>query len=73
MINAPTPIVVQPRWLTVAQAATHLQVGQKLIYRAVHDGQLRAARIANRRSLRFKVEWLDAFAESTAEPVEVSR
>jgi excisionase family DNA binding protein len=60
------PIVVGP-WRTAKQAAAYAQVGTKLIYRAVARGDLRAARIDARRTLRFKTEWIDQWLEGKAE------
>jgi len=59
-------------WLTAAGSAEYLQSGVKLVYREVAAGRLRAARIGGRRALRIKVEWLDAYLEAMAEPVEVA-
>ena len=60
-------------WLTTDEAAARLRISTKTLYRLVAEGKLRAARIGGRRSLRFLAEWLDAYAESTAEPVEERR
>lgn len=60
-------------WLTADQAAQRAQVGPKTIYAAVHDGELRAARIGGRRSLRFLAEWVDAWLEASAKPIDVGR
>jgi excisionase family DNA binding protein len=58
-------------WLTVPQAAARAQVGDKTIYREVKAGRLRAARVGGKRSLRFRVEWIDAFLDQSATPIEV--
>lgn len=50
----------QTAWLTAAQAATYLQTGVKVVYRAAARGHLRVARIGGRRDIRTKVEWLNA-------------
>ena len=62
-----------PAWGTVEDAASYLQCSTKTLYRAAAAGQLRAARVAGRRSLRFRREWLDAWLENCAAPVESSR
>ena len=59
-------------WLTPKEAAGRARCGVKMIYREVNAGRLRAARIAGRRELRVKPEWVDAWLESTATPVEVA-
>jgi excisionase family DNA binding protein len=61
-----------PTWLTVPEAAERARCGPKVIYRAVHSGQLRAAQIGGRRELRFRVEWIDAWIESLSTVVELS-
>jgi excisionase family DNA binding protein len=60
-----------PVWLTVKQAAERVQCGEKVIYRAVKSGQLRAARIGGRRNLRFAPEWVDDWMVSSSQPVNV--
>ncbi|MEQ1761101.1 MAG: helix-turn-helix domain-containing protein [Vicinamibacterales bacterium] len=60
-------------WLTVKQAAARMQVGPRLVYRSVASGRLRAARIGNRRDLRFLPEWVDAFLIASSTVVEVRR
>lgn len=61
------------RWLTTAEVAERVQVGVKVIYRAVRRGKLRAARIDGRGDWRFKAEWVDAWVESCATPMEVGQ
>ena len=46
-------------WRTVEQEADRLQVGRKVIYRAVKEGQLKAVRIGGRRDIRLLPEWID--------------
>ncbi len=60
-------------WLTVKQAAARMQVGPRLVYRSVAAGRLRAARIGNRRDLRFLPAWVDEFLIASSTPVEVKR
>lgn len=60
-------------WLTVKQAAARMQVGPRLVYRSVASGRLRAARIGNRRDLRFLAAWVDEFLIASSEPIEVKR
>lgn len=59
-------------WLTPKEAAGRARCGVKMIYREVKGGRLRAARIAGRRELRMKPEWVDAWLERTATLVEVA-
>jgi excisionase family DNA binding protein len=65
VIPCPSP------WLTVGEAAERARVGVKLIYREVAAGRLRAARVGGRRDLRLRPEWIDAWLDATAIPVEV--
>ena len=51
--NTPSP------WLTVDEAAERARCGVKTVYREVHAGRLRAARIGGRRELRLLPEWID--------------
>lgn len=53
-------------YLNAREAAARARCGVKLIYRAVADGQLRAARIGGRRLLVFREEWIDEFIERSA-------
>ena len=62
---------VVPIWLTPDQAAARAQVGRGVIYHEVRAGRLRAARIGGRRELRIRPEWIDAWLEHAATPVEV--
>lgn len=70
--TAASPTGSQTPWLTPKEAAGRARCGVKMIYREVKAGRLRAARIAGRRELRIKPEWVDAWLESTATPVEVA-
>jgi excisionase family DNA binding protein len=63
----PTP------WLTVAQAAARAQTGERLIYREVRAGRLKAARVGGRRELRLRPEWVDSWLEAAATVEEIGR
>ena len=60
-------------WLTVDEARTVAKVGSKTIYREIRAGRLRAARIGGRRDIRVHRDWLSAWLEASAAPVEVRR
>ncbi len=62
----------QSPWLKSDQAAARAQVAKRTIYAAVNSGRLRAARIGDRRTLRFRAEWVDSWLESCA-PQEIKR
>ena len=70
--TAASPMGGLTPWLTPKEAAGRARCGVKMIYREVKGGRLRAARIAGRRELRMKPEWVDAWLEHTAKPVEVA-
>lgn len=55
-------------WRTVAEAAERARSGEKLIYREVQAGRLKAARVGGRRELRFRDEWIDQWLEQSATP-----
>jgi excisionase family DNA binding protein len=50
-------------WLTVGDAAEHAGVSKDTIYTACERGELRHVRIGGRRSIRLRVEWIDAWLE----------
>jgi excisionase family DNA binding protein len=58
-------------WLTVDEAAERARCSDKSIYNAAKKGKLRAAKAFNR--YRFKAEWIDAWLEQSATPVEIRR
>lgn len=63
-------------WLDVAACRRVMGLGptSKVLYRAIQNGSLRAARLSGGRGpLRVHRDWLQAWAESLAQPVEVSR
>jgi excisionase family DNA binding protein len=62
-------------WLTVREAAAYSRCGIKTLYRAVRNGQLRAARVGGRRKLVLRRDWLDAYLEACADntPKEIVR
>jgi len=60
-------------WLTADEAAQRARVGARLIYREVHAGRLRAARVGGRKALRLLPEWVDAWLQHTSTPVELNR
>jgi excisionase family DNA binding protein len=59
--------------LDTKAAAEYLHCGVRLVYAAAEAGALRHARLAGRKKLLFRREWLDQFVERTAEPQEVGR
>jgi len=61
--------------MTVREAAAYSRCGVKTLYRAVRNGQLRAARVGGRRKLVLRRDWLDAHLEACADnaPKEIGR
>jgi excisionase family DNA binding protein len=60
-----------PTWLTVEQTRRIAQCGAKTIYREIKAGRLRAARIGLRRDIRIHKDWIFAWLEGCAKPVEI--
>ena len=52
-------------WLTVKDAAARARCGEKMIYRAVKNRRLKAARVDGRNTLRFLAEWIDDWLRSS--------
>ena len=72
-MSAPdTPIVNDP-WLLLAEGAARLRVHEATLRRAIKRGQLRAARVGGRKSIRLRASWCDAWLEQTTTPVEVKK
>lgn len=63
----------QKIWLNVAEAAEYSGVSRDTIYTACERGELRHARIAGRRAIRVKPEWIDAWLEQHARGAEAWR
>ena len=63
--------------MTAREAAAYTRCSVKILYRAIHAGLLRAARVGGRRKIVVKKEWLDAYLEAmgqgAAGPVRPSR
>lgn len=66
-----TPI--EDRWLRLAEGAARLQVHEATLRRAIKRGQLRAARVGGRKSIRLRASWCDEWLEQTSTPIEVKR
>jgi excisionase family DNA binding protein len=58
-------------WLTLPEAAEYLRCSSATLRRAAHRGDLRVA-LVGQRVWRFRREWLDAYAERQATPVELT-
>jgi len=71
----PTPAVTVPPspWMTVAVAARYAAVSTDLIYLACERNELRHVRIGGRRSIRVRVEWIDAWLERFGQGGEAKR
>ncbi len=53
-------------WLTVADAADYAGVSRDTIYTACERREIRHARIAGRRAIRLRTEWIDAWLDRHA-------
>ncbi len=53
-------------WLRAREAAAYARVSPKLLYAAVHRGELKAARVGRGRTIVFHVGWLDEYLERRA-------
>ena len=60
-------------WLTAAEAAEYARCSVRMIYWSAKRDQLRTARVGFGRAIRVKREWIDAWLEACAAPVEVRR
>jgi excisionase family DNA binding protein len=58
-------------WLTLAEACQVAQCGPKLLRREIKAGRLRAARIGGRRDIRVHRDWIDAWLQASAQPIEI--
>jgi excisionase family DNA binding protein len=57
-------------WLNIVDACLYARVSSQVIYRAIADRRLRAARVDGRRKLVVKREWLDAWLTSAAPDID---
>ena len=53
-------------WMKVAESAEYASVSLDTIYTACERNELRHARIAGRRGIRIKAEWIDRWLERHA-------
>jgi excisionase family DNA binding protein len=53
-------------WLNVAEAAEYAGVSRDTIYTAVERGELRHSRLAGRRAIRIRPQWIDEWFERHA-------
>ena len=60
-------------WFTVTEGAEYAGVSRDTIYTACERGDLRHARIGDRRSIRLRHEWIDAWLEQHAKGAIVAR
>jgi excisionase family DNA binding protein len=61
-------------WLTIEEARRDVKVSAKLLYRAIHRGDLRAARLGGRSgAIRIHRTWIMEWLERSAQPVEIGR
>ena len=58
-------------WRTVKEAAARAKTCDRVIYREVKEGRLKAARIGGRRELRLLDRWVDEWLEASTTPHEV--
>jgi excisionase family DNA binding protein len=54
-------------WLNVAEGAEYAGVSRDTIYTGCERRELRHARVAGRRAIRLKREWIDAWLEQHAQ------
>jgi len=59
-------------WLTVAEGAEYAGVSRDTIYTACEHRELRHARVARRRAIRVKREWIDAWLEQHTQDADRS-
>jgi excisionase family DNA binding protein len=69
---AEPPRIASP-WMNAKEAAAYMRIGLKTLYALAKSGQLRCAKISNRRDLRFLQSWCDDALIATSTPVEVRR
>jgi excisionase family DNA binding protein len=71
-MSVETAAAVVPDWLTVKEAAARVKVSDKLIYHAIKQGRLRAARLGTRKDIRILSTWLDAWAMAESTPTVIN-
>jgi excisionase family DNA binding protein len=59
-----------PEWVTLKEAAEYLRVSPATLRRAVHHNRCRVAILGSCRAWRFRRQWLDDLAETSATPNE---
>jgi excisionase family DNA binding protein len=60
-------------WLNGQQAAAYVGKSKQFLFREIHAGRLRAARIGGRGEILTRAEWLDEFVQAQAIPISINR
>ena len=60
-------------WLRLDEAAERARVSTATLRREIRAGRLRHARVSGRKTIRLRPEWVDAWLEASATPLEVNR
>jgi excisionase family DNA binding protein len=64
--------VAHQGWLKVEAAARYAGISRDTVYTACEREELRHARVGGRRSIRLRVEWIDAWLERHARGPEIT-
>jgi len=57
--------------MTATEAAAYLKRGRRFVFREIHAGRLRAARIGGRGEILTRAEWCDAWVQDRSTPAPV--
>ena len=60
-------------WKTIKQAAARVHRGPRFLAREIKAGRLRAARVGGRGEYVLRDEWIDAWLEELARPIDLFR
>ncbi len=71
--SAPSVLDASDKWVALDEGARHAGVSTATLRRAIRRGELRHARVSNRKILRLRLGWIDEWLLATTTPVEVRR